>query len=167
MFSWIRLCTYSSCIKAWLRIWLHCACSYVFIFKMLNTLCKVKNQLDITTKRSSLCLMRTFYCALFISTTYDLIFNLSTCAKPTLNKTESTLNKTYIGLKSMYQGIQIYFAWNPSCKGMEGPCWAAQPIQPELVWIGPNGLCYPAWPFHALAARISNKIYLETLKHAH
>ena len=36
----------------------------------------------------------------------------------------------------MLWGFWIYFAWNSISKGVEGPCWAAQPIQTNLGQIG-------------------------------
>ena len=52
-------------------------------------------------------------------------------AEEILHKIAKLLNRTYAGLMGMIQGFQLYFALNPSFKGMEGLCWAAQPIWPE------------------------------------
>ena len=83
----------------------------------------------------------------------------------TSKKVSKIINGTYAGWTSMIQGFQIYFAWNPRLKGVEGPCWAAQPIQPESGQSRLNWLCFLAWPFHALQSKISCKMYLESLNH--
>ena len=48
----------------------------------------------------------------------------------------------------MIQGFQIYFALKPRLKGMEGLCWAAQPIRPESGLIGCAAQHGPSMPFN-------------------
>ena len=85
--------------------------------------------------------------------------------RETLNRISKIINETYAGWMGMIQGFQIYFPWNPRLKGVEGPCWGAQPIQPKLGQSRPNWLCFLTRPFHAPQSKILCKIYLEFLNH--
>ena len=71
-----------------------------------------------------------------------------------LHEIAKLLNRTYAELMGMIQGFQIYFALNPSFKGVEGPCWAAHPIWPNMTGLKLNLLCFPARPFYALRTTI-------------
>ena len=42
-------------------------------------------------------------------------------AQEELNKTWNIKDRTYAGWTGTIQGFQIYFAWNPRLKGIEGP----------------------------------------------
>ena len=83
----------------------------------------------------------------------------------TLNKISKTINWTYAEWAGMIQGFQIYFTWNPRLKGVEGPCWVAQPIQPYSGQSRLKWLCFLAQPFYAFQSKISCKTYLESLNH--
>ena len=85
--------------------------------------------------------------------------------RETIDKISKIFNGTYAGWTSMIQGFQMYFAWNPRLKGIEGPCCAAQPIWPGSGQSRLNWLCFLARLFYIFQSRISCKTYLESLNH--
>ena len=48
--------------------------------------------------------------------------------------------QTSKGRKTMFQELQIYFAWNPRLKGIESASEVALPIWPDLTWSRPTWL---------------------------